>query len=194
MAAAVVAEMEREGGAFTLTAEEKAALLRLARAAVTDYVTKGTVPDPSPEAPALRSPKGAFVTLKKDGALRGCIGFVQAAAPLYRTVIQAAVYAASEDPRFPPVRSGEVEDLEIEISVLSPLQEISDPQAVEVGKHGLVVERGESRGLLLPQVPVENGWGRRTFLEQACLKAGLPRDAWQRGARIFVFEALVFKE
>jgi AmmeMemoRadiSam system protein B/AmmeMemoRadiSam system protein A len=194
MAAAVVSEKKGEGGESPLTAGEKDALLRLARTAVTDFVTKGTVPDLSPEAPALRAPKGAFVTLKKNGVLRGCVGFVQATAPLYQTVTQAAVYAASEDPRFPPVRSAELEDLEIEISVLTPLREISDPRAVEVGKHGLVVERGERRGLLLPQVPVENGWGRRTFLEQACLKAGLPRDAWQKGARIFVFEALVFKD
>ncbi len=194
LAAVLTAEAEEEEPAFTLAAAEKDELLKLARAAVAEYLTRRTFVDFSTQNPALRSSRGAFVTLRKSGALRGCIGFAESSAPLYQTVIRAAAYAATEDPRFPPVQPAELEDLEIEISVLSPLKEISDPQAVEVGRHGLVIEREGLRGLLLPQVPVENGWDRRTFLGQACLKAGLPRDAWQKGARIFVFEALVFEE
>jgi AmmeMemoRadiSam system protein A len=142
----------------------------------------------------LLEPRGVFVTLTKDGDLRGCIGFIEPVAPLGQAVIRAAVYAATEDPRFPPVRSAELKDLKFEISVLTPVREISDPREIVVGKHGLVVSRGEHRGLLLPQVPVENKWDRKTFLEQASLKAGLPRDAWRLGAKLYVFEAIVFRE
>jgi len=194
MAAAITLEEDPQPGDFTLTEAERAELLALARTAISEYVTTRTVAEYPTESPALLSKRGAFVTLRKNGELRGCIGFIEAAAPLCRTVVQAAVFAAVEDTRFPPVQARELEALEIEISVLSPLREITDPGTVEVGKHGLVIERGENRGLLLPQVPVENGWGRRTFLEQACVKAGLPPGSWRKGTRIFVFEAIVFHE
>ncbi len=194
MAAAVFAGTTREPGPFTLTETEKAELLGLARSAVTEYVMKGTLVDPGPMAPVLSSPRGVFVTLRNRGELRGCIGFIETTAPLYRSVIEAAVLAACRDARFPPIRLDELETLDIKISVLTPLRETTNPSHIVVGKHGLVIERGENRGLLLPQVAVENGWKRKTFLEQACLKAGLPRNAWRSGARIFVFEALVFGE
>ncbi len=135
-----------------------------------------------------------FVTLTKGGDLRGCIGFIEPVAPLGQAVIRAAIYAATEDPRFPPVRPAELRDLKFEISVLTPVREISDPREVTVGRHGLIIARDGLKGVLLPQVPVENKWDRETFLEQASLKAGLPRDAWRQGAKLYVFEAIVFHE
>ncbi|MFA9452556.1 MAG: AmmeMemoRadiSam system protein A, partial [Candidatus Aminicenantaceae bacterium] len=141
----------------------------------------------------LHSPAGAFVTLTKQGRLRGCIGFVEPIAPLCKTVTLAAIYAATRDNRFPPVTSSELKSLEVEISVLSVPRKISDPNQVKVGKHGLIISLGDRRGLLLPQVPIDNGWDRQTFLQQACLKAGLPQDAWRSGAEIQVFEAQVFR-
>ncbi len=142
--------------------------------------------------PNLLAERGAFVTLKKGGELRGCIGFIEPVASLCETVIQTAVYAATEDPRFTPVTAEELKELEYEISVLTPLKKIDNPQSVQVGKHGLVIAMGRNRGILLPQVPVENNWDREMFLDQACLKAGLPPDAWKKGAEISVFEAIVF--
>ena len=131
--------------------------------------------------------------MKQEGKLRGCIGFVEPIAPLYRTVVLAATYAATRDNRFPPVTPAELESLELEVSVLSPPRKIQDPGQVKVGTHGLIIAQGERRGLLLPQVPVDNGWDRLTFLRQACQKAGLPQDSWRTGAEIFVFEAQVFR-
>jgi AmmeMemoRadiSam system protein A len=113
--------------------------------------------------------------------------------PLYQAVIQTSVYAACRDQRFPPVSEEELDDLEIEISVLSPLERISDPSLIKVGKHGLVISKGNKKGLLLPQVPVENNWSRETFLQQACLKAGLPPNTWKSDAEIYVFEAIIFQ-
>jgi len=194
LAAAVLAGEGARPAAFTLSEEAKADLLRLARSAVTEYLTKRAFVEDRTGRTELAAPRGAFVTLTKRGQLRGCIGFIEAIAPLGRTVIQAAIYAATEDPRFPAVSAAELKDLRFEISVLTPLREIDDPGEVKVGTHGLVVERDGQRGLLLPQVPVENNWDRVTFLEEGSLKAGLPRDAWRRGAKLFVFEAIVFHE
>ena len=179
--------------AFVLSADEKKELLRLARQAVDLFVREGKTLDYEAKNLNLLSPKGAFVTLKKKGELRGCIGFIEPVYPLYKAVIQCAVYAATEDSRFGPVATSELKALEVEISVLTPLKKIDDPDLVRVGKHGLVVSSGGRRGLLLPQVPVENNWDRLEFLAQACLKAGLAPDAWRKGAEIFVFEAIVFK-
>jgi AmmeMemoRadiSam system protein A len=140
----------------------------------------------------LLSRKGAFVTLKKKQLLRGCIGYIEPVAPLYKTVIQAAIYAASQDMRFKPVSDSELKGLDIEISVLSLPQKINDPDVITVGKHGLIISKGSKKGLLLPQVPIEQKWSRKTFLQHTCLKAGLPQDAWKSGADIFIFEAIVF--
>ncbi len=194
LAAAVLSGEEPAPEAFTLGRDEKADLLSLARAALTEFVGRRAIIEDRSGRAKFREPRGAFVTLTKAGELRGCIGYPEPVAPLGRTVIQAAILAASEDPRFPPVAPAELEALRIEISVLTPPREISNPRAVRVGTHGLIIERDGRKGLLLPQVPVENGWDRETYLEQASLKAGLPRDAWRRGARISVFEAIVFHE
>jgi hypothetical protein len=194
LAAAVLSARGPGPDAFVLSAEARADLLRLARAALTAFVERGSVIEDPTGRPELATPRAAFVTLTKRGALRGCIGFIEPVAPLGRTVVQAAICAATEDPRFRALAASELKDIRVEISVLTPLREIDDPAEVEVGRHGLVVERDGRRGLLLPQVAVENGWDRVTFLEEGSLKAGLPRDAWRRGARLFVFEAIVFHE
>jgi AmmeMemoRadiSam system protein B/AmmeMemoRadiSam system protein A len=178
---------------FSLSAEEKKELLRLARQAVQQYVVEKKVVAYETDDPNLLAERGAFVTLKKKGELRGCIGFIEPVASLCETIIQTAIYAATEDTRFTPVRPEELSDLEVEISVLTPLKKIDNPRVVQVGKHGLVIALGRNRGLLLPQVPVENNWDRETFLDQACVKAGLPPDAWKKGAEISVFEAIVFR-
>jgi AmmeMemoRadiSam system protein A len=157
-------------------------------------VSRRAVIDDRTGNPKFLAPRGVFVTLKKRGELRGCIGYIEPVAPLAQAVIETAIYAATRDPRFPPVNAEEARDLEYEISVLTPLKEISDPDLVQVGRHGIVISRGGQKGVLLPQVPVENGWDRNTFLEEGCLKAGLPADAWKKGAKISVFEAIVFHE
>lgn len=182
----------QSGESFTLSSDNKKELLQLAHAAISSFIKSGQVIDYRSQNPLLLTKKGAFVTLKKKGLLRGCIGFIEPVAPLYQTIIQAAIYAASRDARFTPVSPSEIRDLEIEISVLSPLQKINDFNLIQVGKHGLIIEKAGRKGLLLPQVPVENNWSRKTFLQQTCLKAGLPRNAWKDGADIFIFEAVVF--
>jgi len=176
--------------------EERAQLLRLVHRTI-EAAARGERPamDPTHPAPSphLAELRGAFVTLHLAGQLRGCVGFVQPTRGLYHTVMEAALNAAFHDPRFLPVSEEEAPGLEVEISVLSPLRPIA-PQQIVVGRHGLVVSRGSYRGLLLPQVAVENGWNAATFLEQTCLKAGLPGDAWQHGATLQGFVAEVFGE
>jgi len=192
MAAALYSESTQPEEA--LHEEEKKELLRLARTSIRDFLLGNKSIAYSPKNSGLLLERGAFVTLKKAGALRGCIGFSNPAGPLYQTIIQAAVLAAVRDTRFNPVTSAELKDLEIEISVLTPLKQIDNPELVEVGKHGLYISKGSRSGLLLPQVSVENNWTRLTFLEQACLKAGLPMDAWKSGAALYIFEAIIFHE
>jgi AmmeMemoRadiSam system protein B/AmmeMemoRadiSam system protein A len=192
VSAALVAGGETVAPSFELTASEKKELLALARSAVETYVRENRVIESSATSPKFATNRGAFVTLKERGRLRGCIGYIEPVAPLNVTIIQAAIYAAVQDARFEPVSAAELNGLEYEISVLTPLEDMPDPDLVKVGKHGLVVEMNGRKGLLLPQVPVENGWDRRTFLEQTCLKAGLPPDAWKKGARLQSFEAIVF--
>jgi hypothetical protein len=171
------------------------ALLRLARASVAARVNGQAAPGPAAEdVPDLTA--GAFVTLRRRGELRGCIGHIEAERPVGEVVVQVAASAALEDPRFQPIRPAELPALDIEISVLGPLERIDprDPAAIEIGRHGLVIEQGHHRGLLLPQVATEWGWDRETFLSHLCAKAGLPRDAWPSGAAVFRFEAEVFSE
>lgn len=175
--------------------EERAQLLRLVHQTI-EGALRGERPavDPAPaRSRHLAELRGAFVTLHLGGRLRGCVGFVQPTRGLYHTVSEAALNAAFHDPRFLPVSPEEAPGLEVEISILSPLQPIAAEQIV-VGRHGLVVSSGPYRGLLLPQVAVENGWDAATFLEQTCLKAGLPANAWQRGATLQAFTAEVFGE
>ena len=167
-------------------------LLDIARDAVRAGVT-GREPD-VPSIGGLPEATGAFVTLKKHGELRGCIGTLECRRPLGEEVARAAVSAALEDPRFSPVRAAELDDLDVEVSVLGPLELIdpADPSAIEIGRHGLVVEQGPRRGLLLPQVATEWKMDRETFLAHTCAKAGLPADCWRRGATVYRFAAEVF--
>lgn len=176
-----------------LTGEQQQLLLRLARESIYTALTERRMPTPPEVDEGLRQPLGVFVTLTRDGNLRGCIGFPEPVYPLCEAVMQGGVAAALQDPRFPPVTLSELEHLSIEISVLSPLSPIV-PDAVVVGTHGLVIEKGSARGLLLPQVPVEWGWDRTAYLTNLCRKAGLPIDAWRSGAKLFGFTAEVFAE
>ncbi|HEX5410378.1 MAG TPA: AmmeMemoRadiSam system protein A [Terriglobia bacterium] len=177
-----------------LIEEDRQILLRLARQALEEGVCGVVDPkellDP---APALLECRGAFVTLRKHGELRGCIGHVQTSSPLYKTVQECAVAAALSDPRFRPVTPDETPLLHMGISVLSTPEAIA-PEQVVIGMHGLIISRGFRRGLLLPQVPVTWNWDREQFLEQTCLKAGLHSGAWRTGARIEAFTAEVFEE
>ncbi len=177
-----------------LTEEERKTLLALARHALEEGVSGSGRPKQVEEPPsALLEARGAFVTLRRHGQLRGCIGYVQTSEPLYKTVQECAVAAALSDPRFVPVTAEEVPELHIEISVLGQPAEIA-PEQIIIGEHGLIITQGRRRGLLLPQVPTTWNWDREQFLEETCLKAGLPRDAWLHGARIEAFTAEVFEE
>jgi AmmeMemoRadiSam system protein A len=150
---------------------------------------------PAPLEDALNRESGAFVTLRESGALRGCIGYTSAGKPLYQTIRDTATLAAFRDPRFQPVSSPELANLEYEISVLSPLRRVQDVSQIEIGRHGLMVKNGDRMGLLLPQVPTEHHWDRLKFLEQTCIKAGMPARCWKdEDTDIFCFTAEVFGE
>jgi len=169
-------------------------LLKMARLSIEEYLSSGNISKSKPKNAELLKNSGAFVTLDKAGNLRGCIGYTQAIMPLYETVTRAAIAAATQDTRFKPVSKEELKQLEISISVLSPLRQIKDVSEIEVGKHGLVIRKGGYSGLLLPQVATEEGWDRMTFIQHTCRKAGLPLDAWKENADIYVFSADVFSE
>ena len=172
--------------------EERRLLLQLAHEAIAAAID-GRQIDLTPPSDHLAELRGAFTTLHENGELRGCVGYVFPMYSLYRTIAETAAAAATNDTRFVPVRPEELSRLQVEISVLSPLQAI-DPEEVEIGKHGLLITYGQRRGLLLPQVPLEHHWDRETFLSQTCVKAGLPKDAWEHGAKVEAFTAEVFGE
>lgn len=176
-----------------LTEDQKAVLLRIARESMTARIL-GRAPAGEQTMRELPEASGVFVTIKWRGELRGCLGTLQCRATLADEVARCARDSATEDPRFPPVGAPELPGLSLEISVLGPLEQINprEPEAVIVGRHGLVVEEGDRRGLLLPQVAIEWGWTVEQFLRQTCLKAGLPHDSWGNGARVYRFEAEVF--
>lgn len=176
-----------------LTPEDERACLKLARQALEHYFEAGDRLRSPVKSGPLKEKRGAFVTLTVGGELRGCIGYPLPVKPLDETVIEMAVAAATEDSRFDPLAPDELKRLKIEISVLG-LPEPAEAGRIEVGRHGLIVSKGYRRGLLLPQVPVEHGWDRETFLRHGCLKAGLPPDEWKRGAEIETFTAQVFSE
>ena len=177
-----------------LSRAERAALLGIAQAAIRHHLGLGP-PPPIPESGALVAPRGAFVSLFRQGELRGCIGRFEPDGTLARTVAAMAVAAASEDPRFPPLRPEEADDLEIRISALEPRRPLRDVSELRIGEHGLLVKRGWHRGALLPVVAVERGWDGPTFLRHACLKAGLPPDAWREPDTVLeVFGAEEFGE
>jgi AmmeMemoRadiSam system protein A len=177
-----------------LSNRDRKLLLELAREAITTVVRTGSSRIREVSAVHLAGPHGCFVTIKRNGALRGCIGNFNSDKPLYLLVQEMAVSAATRDPRFYPMKEEDLLNFDLEISVLSPLSKIASPDQVVVGTHGLYLEKNFSRGVLLPQVAVEQGWNRETFLNQTALKAGLQRDDWREGADIFVFTAQVFTE
>jgi AmmeMemoRadiSam system protein A len=181
-------ELCSAGGEFS--PEERSLLLALAHKSIQAAFENRDIPLTSPS-PHLEEPRGVFTTLYRRGHLRGCVGYVFPVTSVYRTVAETARAAAFEDTRFYPVTAEEAPELEIHLSILSPLRPITAEQ-VKVGQHGLLVSMGARRGLLLPQVPMEYGWDRTTFLEQTCRKAGLPTDAWQKGATLEAFTAEVF--
>ncbi len=185
---------------LSLTESDKQELLRIARKTLQSYLSRKEFPRIEALSKNLHQGSGAFVTLEKEeGAagrrLRGCIGHLTAEKPLYQTVQEMAIEAATGDPRFPPVTLEELPSLAIEISALSPFRPVRDLSEIQVGRHGLMVARGMNRGLLLPQVATREGWDRETFLSHTCLKAGLEAGCWREGGvEIFVFSAEVFRE
>lgn len=178
-----------------LTSQQRQQLLALARSVIEQQVQNGrSQPSACPD-PALAVPRGCFVTIKQHRQLRGCIGNFRSELPLWRNVAQMAVAAATGDPRFYPMKSPDLTDYTLEISVLSPLRRIADIGEIEVGRHGLYLEKGPYHGVLLPQVASEYGWDRADFLRHTCLKAGLPADAWQSAKCVIsIFSAEVFGE
>lgn len=187
--------LEAEAENRALDPEEQVGLLRAARETLEWTLGLGFPPLEVDPSPALYQPRGAFVTLKKGGELRGCIGNLSGQGPLLRTVQRMAIAAALEDQRFPPVTFGELPDLQIEISVLSPLEEVPGPESIQVGVHGVVLVHGSRQAVYLPQVALEEGWDREAMLDHLAEKAGLPADAWRDPeARFYVFTAQVFEE
>ena len=183
--------------AVQFSSEQRRVLLGIAHRAILVAIEHGSPSKVSletlPVPPDLAEVRGVFTTLYIDGNLRGCVGYAAPVAPLYRAVAETACAAAFDDARFAPVTRDEALRLEVSLSVLSRVFSI-DPTAVEVGRHGLIISQGNRRGLLLPQVPVEHGWDRETFLEQTCRKAGLPEDSWKQGAILEAFTAEVFSD
>jgi AmmeMemoRadiSam system protein A len=170
--------------------QERTLLLRLAHDSILSALEGRDIPlDPPTD--HFAEPRGAFTSLYLQGQLRGCVGYVLPVSPVYRAVADTARAAAFEDTRFHPVTLPEASQLEVQLSILSPPQAIA-AEAVEIGRHGLLISMAGCRGLLLPQVPTEHNWDRLTFLEQTCRKAGLPPGAWQKGASIEAFTAEVF--
>ena len=180
---------------FALNSEEKKTLLKIARGTLESYLKEGKTEDFNIESSNLKEKRGAFVTLKKGGELRGCIGRIVADKPLYEVIGEMAIEAATGDPRFPSLEYSELKDVEIEISVLTPFREVKDIDEIEVGRHGLMIRKGFYSGLLLPQVPTEYRWDRDAFLQHTCIKAGLsPQDYKDKDAVIYSFCAIVFSE
>ena len=174
------------------SSEERVLLLQLAHESITATLERREISLIPPTA-HLAKPRGAFTTLYYRNALRGCVGYVLPIKPLNVTVAETARGAAFDDSRFSPVTLDEARELQVSLSVLSPPQLIQ-PDQIEIGRHGLLITLGPYRGLLLPQVPVEHEWDRRTFLEQTCRKAGLPPNAWQMDAKLEAFTAEVFAD
>ena len=183
------------GQAMNLSTADKELLLHVARDSIEAHL-KGKAATPvKTDSPVLCELRGAFVSLHRRGQLRGCIGYLEAVKPLLQTVREMAAAAAFHDPRFRPLQADELADLEIEISVLSPMRLINSTDEIEIGKHGLYIVNGYNRGLLLPQVATQYHWDRLPFLEQTCCKAGLPPDAWtDPHTKIYVFSAAVFSD
>ncbi len=180
---------------FSLSGQEKQFLLQLARETIITFLISGKKKKEKYFSENLKTPAGVFVTLHEKGDLRGCIGYVEGVKPLQDAVIDNSISAAFSDPRFMPVGTDEVEQLDIEISILTPLEIVEDTKDIEIGKDGLLMKRGYNQGLLLPQVATEQQWNRETFLQHTCMKAGLPTNAWQDDeTEIYKFSAIIFGE
>jgi len=178
-----------------LSKDERKYLLKLVKDTIYEKLTDKKLSQSNPVSDVLKQSRGAFVTLHKHGALRGCIGYVEAIRPLYQAVKEMAIAAAFKDPRFPPLREDEFNDIDVEISVMSPLKKIKSVDEIEVGKHGIIMKSGFNQGLLLPQVATEEGWDRDTFLTHTCYKAGLYGDCWKKpDTEIYIFSAEVFSD
>lgn len=177
-----------------LTEADKAGLLTLAKKTIRDYVKTGKITSKTSDEPKLNAYGAVFVTIEKNGLLRGCIGHLQPIMPLYRSVEMNAAAACSKDFRFPPMTPEELDDMDVEVSVLSPFEPISDPMDIEIGRHGLFIVKDGRTGVLLPQVPVKQGWDKKTFLKEVSLKAGLSENAWKEGAKLFRFSAEILKD
>lgn len=175
-----------------LSTTEQNLLLKIARESIINYVSKGSKTPIEECCESLLAKQGCFVTIKHKGRLRGCLGQFTSDKPLCQLIQEMAIAAATRDPRFYPMENEDLQNFELEISVLSPLQKIESIEEIEVGKHGLYIEKNFYRGVLLPQVAVEYAWDKDTFLAQTCLKAGLDKDAWKEDADIFIFTAQVF--
>lgn len=176
-----------------LSAEEKETLRKIAQEAIRSRCLGQTMPETAAETPKLQESRGAFVCIKKAGELRGCIGMIEGRGPLHETIRTMAVQAAFADPRFCALDGSELEQIALEISVLTPLVRIKDTSEIEIGKHGLYIRKGYYSGLLLPQVATEQGWDRMQFLEWTCKKAGLPSNAWKEpDTEIYSFSADIF--
>ena len=173
---------------------DKKELLLLARSSISHYLEKGIkigiedIPD------KFKMKRGAFVTLHKNGELRGCIGYPLPVSPLYNAILDNAVSAAFEDPRFPALDYDEFKNIDIEISVLTVPEKVDDHKEVKVGRDGIIISKHGYRGLLLPQVPVEQRWNLEQYISYGCMKAGLPDDEWRRDVNIEIFQAVVFGE
>src|SRR3989339_907496 len=180
---------------MNLSPADKQLLLQVARdSIVTQLKGKAAIPA-KVSSPVLDEFRGAFVSLHRRGQLRGCIGYIDAVKPLLQTVLEMAPAAAFQDPRFRPLQADELADLEIEISVLTPMRLVKSTDEINVGQHGLYIVKGLNRGLLLPQVATQYHWDRQTFLEQTCNKAGLPPNAWKdSNSQIFIFRAEIFTD
>jgi len=186
-------EEKKVGVDLGLTEEEKKTLHHIAKTVIENKARGTALPEFKIESPILKENRGAFVTLQKRGQLRGCIGYIEGHGPLHNTIKEMAEAAAFRDPRFSPVKEKELPELDIEISVLTPLKRIRDVNEIQVGTHGIYIKKGWSSGLLLPQVATEYGWDRQTFLEHTCQKAGLPSTAWkEKDAEIYIFSADIF--
>ncbi len=178
-----------------LNDEDAKILFRIAREAISSACRHQQYLPPAQEGKVLNRRAGCFVTIKKHGQLRGCIGNFQSSIPLYREVAQMAAAAATGDTRFNPMSIEELESAELEITVLTPLEKIEDIKQIEIGRHGLYIEKSFHRGVLLPQVASEYGWDRETFLAQTCIKAGLKMDAWRdQEADIYIFSGQILNE
>lgn len=177
-----------------LTRKEQQQLLALSRKTIVNHIKDGQAEKIPVQDEGLTEKSGCFVTIKLHGSLRGCIGCFTSDKPLWQTVQEFAIAAATRDPRFYPLHQDELDDITIEISVLSSLKKIESIDEIQVGTHGLYIEKNMYRGVLLPQVATEYGWDRTTFLTQTCLKAGLESDAWISGADLYIFSAQIFGE